>query len=100
MPLRQSYVVWNNKGRRWEDNVLTFHMASQYAINNPNQIVLVIDMCPQANVSMALLSTADIRGSTHLAEIRRQERTVSYLEEATQAGDAGQRKMPPTHLEN
>lgn len=49
------YVIWNNKGGAGK-TTLVFHLSTQYAIEHENKKVLVIDMCPQANVSTALLS--------------------------------------------
>ena len=50
----KSYVVWNNKGGVGKSTI-TFHVASVYAEKNPDRDVVVIDMCPQANVSMMLM---------------------------------------------
>ena len=50
----KSYVVWNNKGGVGKSTI-TFHIASVYAENHPDQDVVVVDMCPQANVSMMLM---------------------------------------------
>jgi len=50
----KSYVIWNNKGGVGKSTI-TFHVASVYAENNPDRDVVVIDMCPQANVSMMLM---------------------------------------------
>ena len=50
----KSYVVWNNKGGVGKSTI-TFHVASVYAEQNPDRDVVVIDMCPQANVSMMLM---------------------------------------------
>lgn len=44
-------------------------MATQYAKSNPNVNVLVIDLCPQANVSMALLSSPEKEGDELLASL-------------------------------
>ena len=57
MPLLKSYVTWNNKGGVGK-TTLTFHMATHYALTRPllalsPETVLVIDLCPRANVSMA-----------------------------------------------
>ena len=57
MPLLKSYVTCNNKGVVGK-TTLTFHMATHYALTRPplalcSETVLVIDLCPQANVSMA-----------------------------------------------
>lgn len=48
------YAVWNNKGGVGK-TFLTFVMASEYALSHPDQTVVVIDMCPQANASEILL---------------------------------------------
>lgn len=63
MPLLNSYVIWNNKGGVGK-TTLTFHMATQYAKSHSEQKVLVIDLCPQANVSMALLGSLPDGGNT------------------------------------
>ena len=34
---------------------LTYHLSTNYAEEHPEERVLVIDMCPQANISSALL---------------------------------------------
>ena len=86
MPLKESYVVWNNKGGVGK-TTLTFHMATRYASRNPNVKVLVIDLCPQANVSMALLSSQDRHGSECLSSLYREGKTVSlYLQKSTEMG--------------
>ena len=48
------YAIWNNKGGVGK-SYLTFQVASEYAWQNPNKRVLVIDLCPQANSSSMLL---------------------------------------------
>ena len=48
------YALWNNKGGVGK-SYLTFQIAAEYARTHPNQNVLVIDMCPQANASSMLL---------------------------------------------
>lgn len=86
MPLKESYVVWNNKGGVGK-TTLTFHMATRYASRNPGVRVLVIDLCPQANVSMALLNSPGQQGSEHLTSLYRQNKTVSfYLQSSTETG--------------
>ena len=50
----KSYVIWNNKGGVGKSTI-TFHIAAVYAEQNPDRDVVVIDMCPQANVSMMLM---------------------------------------------
>ncbi|MDX9963971.1 ParA family protein [Desulfobacter postgatei] len=48
------YAIWNNKGGVGK-SYLTFQIASEYARQNYNKKVLVIDLCPQANSSSMLL---------------------------------------------
>ncbi|MDJ0733503.1 MAG: ParA family protein [Nostocaceae cyanobacterium] len=48
------YAFYNNKGGVGK-TTLCFNAATLYANNNPNTQVLVIDMCPQANISQLLL---------------------------------------------
>ena len=55
----KSYVIWNNKGGVGK-STMTFHIASVYAEMNPDHDVVVIDMCPQANVSMMLMGGGKI----------------------------------------
>ena len=51
-------------------STLTFHCSSQYAKTHPDRRVLVIDMCPQANVSTALLGSSRNPNSSILESIR------------------------------
>lgn len=54
----KSYVLWNNKGGVGK-SFLTFLCATEYAKLHPDEQVVVIDMCPQANVSEILLGGAE-----------------------------------------
>ncbi len=47
------YGLWNNKGGVGK-SYLTFQIAAEYAVQNPDKSVVVIDLCPQANSSMML----------------------------------------------
>lgn len=49
-----TYAVWNNKGGVGK-SYLTFQIACEYARTHPNQRILVIDVCPQANASSMFL---------------------------------------------
>lgn len=78
MPLKDSYVIWNNKGGVGK-TTLTFHLATYYAMRNPDHKVLVIDLCPQANVSMALLGSSDPQGTQqNVTTLFREKKTISY----------------------
>jgi chromosome partitioning protein len=48
------YAIWNNKGGVGK-SYLTFQIAAEFAYQHPDQRVLVIDLCPQANSSSMLL---------------------------------------------
>ena len=48
------YAIWNNKGGVGK-SYLSFQIACEYARTHPDLNVLVIDLCPQANVSSMLL---------------------------------------------
>jgi cellulose biosynthesis protein BcsQ len=48
------YALWNNKGGVGK-SYLTFQIACEYARTHPEQRVLVVDLCPQANSSGMLL---------------------------------------------
>ena len=47
------YALWNNKGGVGK-SFLTFSLACEYAISHPEEDVLVLDLCPQANITEML----------------------------------------------
>ena len=53
------YALWNNKGGVGK-SFLAFSAACEYALANSDEEVLVIDMCPQANLTEMLLGGKDI----------------------------------------
>lgn len=61
------YAIWNNKGGVGK-SYLTFQMAAEYARTHRDQKILVIDLCPQANVSSMLLGGI-IQGEANLDQI-------------------------------
>ena len=61
------YALWNNKGGVGK-SYLTFQIAAEYARTHPNEKVLVIDLCPQANASSMLLGGI-INGENNLDRI-------------------------------
>jgi chromosome partitioning protein len=76
------YAIWNNKGGVGK-SYLTFQIASEYAFQNPQKKVLVVDLCPQANSSCMLLGGME-RGQETLTQIHTQptRTTISgYIEE-------------------
>jgi cellulose biosynthesis protein BcsQ len=76
------YAIWNNKGGVGK-SYLTFQLASEYARQNRNKRVLVVDLCPQANSTSMLLGGMQ-EGEDRLTQIHRTQprRTISgYIED-------------------
>lgn len=76
------YAIWNNKGGVGK-SYLTFQLASEYARQNRNKRVLVVDLCPQANSTSMLLGGMQA-GEDRLTAIHRAQprRTISgYIED-------------------
>ncbi|WNJ80487.1 ParA family protein [Cedecea neteri] len=65
------YSMYNNKGGVGK-TTLGFNIASQYAQDHPDTQVLVIDMCPQANISQYLLGGGH-RGYTNNQTLQAQQ---------------------------
>ncbi len=62
-----SYAVWNNKGGTGKTS-LAFQVICRYAQQHPNEKILAIDMCPQANLSELFLGGLNFGGSKRLLE--------------------------------
>lgn len=65
-------IFWNNKGGTGKTS-LSFQIICEYALENIDKKILVIDVCPQANLSELLLGGLSQGGSNVLLE--RQEET-------------------------
>lgn len=63
----KTYAIWNNKGGTGKTS-LTFQVVCRYAEKNPTSRILVIDMCPQANLSELMLGGLSNSGSKRLLE--------------------------------
>lgn len=48
------FALWNNKGGVGK-SFLTFSLACEYALENPDEDILVLDLCPQANLTEIFL---------------------------------------------
>ena len=59
------YAFWNNKGGTGKTS-LAFQTITMFAGYNPNARILVIDLCPQANLSELLLGGLVGSGSNNL----------------------------------
>ena len=77
------YCFWNNKGGTGKTS-LAFQVACEYARQHPKRRILVIDLCPQANLSELFLGGMVNDGSTKLLTIQKQgsmRRTIAgYFE--------------------
>jgi cellulose biosynthesis protein BcsQ len=62
------YAFWNNKGGTGKTS-LAFQSICRYAEVHPGKKILVIDLCPQANLSELLLGGLEGDGNTHLNEL-------------------------------
>jgi cellulose biosynthesis protein BcsQ len=66
-----TYAFWNNKGGTGKTS-LAFQTVSAYANQYPNKKILVVDVCPQANMSELLLGGLEGKGSDNLLKIQGQ----------------------------
>ena len=69
------YAVWNNKGGVGK-TFLSFTLATELAHRDPDKHVVVIDMCPQANISEILLG-ANSKGAKTINEMIQSNKTIS-----------------------
>lgn len=61
----KKYAFWNNKGGTGKTS-LAFQTICTYANKNSNQKILVLDVCPQANLSELFLGGLHHKGSDNL----------------------------------
>jgi len=66
-----TYALWNNKGGTGKTS-LAFQIVCAYANANPDKKILVVDVCPQANMSELLLGGLEGKGSDNLLKIQGQ----------------------------
>ena len=59
------YAFWNNKGGTGKTS-LAFQAICQYAKTHPTEKILVIDACPQANISELFLGGLTGKGGQQL----------------------------------
>ncbi len=57
------FALWNNKGGVGK-SFLSFALACEYALENPDEEVLLIDLCPQANLTEIILGGQGIASPT------------------------------------
>ncbi|CQR03038.1 Septum formation inhibitor-activating ATPase [Yersinia mollaretii] len=78
--INKKYLVWNNKGGVGK-TFLTYNLAVEYAISHPEEDVVVIDACPQSNVSEIILGGNGV-GEENLNALRDRNTTIAgYIKE-------------------
>ncbi|WP_201800634.1 ParA family protein [Myxococcus xanthus] len=65
--MKSRYALWNNKGGVGK-TFLSFTIATEYARQNPEKTIYVIDMCPQANISEIILG-GNGKGAKNLSKL-------------------------------
>lgn len=71
----KKYLVWNNKGGVGK-TFLTYCLSVEYAIAHPDEDVVVIDACPQSNVSEIILG-GNGTGEKKLNKLRDSNTTIA-----------------------
>ena len=64
----EKYIFWNNKGGTGKTS-LCFQSVASYAEAHSDKHVLVVDLCPQANLSELMLGGLMGQGSSHLSNL-------------------------------
>jgi cellulose biosynthesis protein BcsQ len=59
--LKDVFGIFNNKGGVGK-TTLSFQLQCEFALKHPDDIVVVFDMCPQANLSQLYMTRASMRG--------------------------------------
>ncbi len=67
----KKFGFWNNKGGTGKTS-LAFQVACQFSSDTPGEQVLVVDMCPQANISEMFLGGLVNGGSSNLLDRQNQ----------------------------
>lgn len=60
-----TYAFWNNKGGTGKTS-LAFQVITRYAETHPDEKILALDLCPQANLSELMLGGMNANGSEKL----------------------------------
>ena len=63
--MKLKYAFWNNKGGTGKTS-LAFQSITRYAEKHPENKILAIDLCPQANLSELMLGGLNFNGSEKL----------------------------------
>lgn len=80
MSQNSKYLIWNNKGGVGK-TFLTYVLAVEYAIQHPDEDIVVVDACPQSNVSEMILG-GNGKGEEQLGKYRENNVTIAgYIKE-------------------
>lgn len=71
----KKYLVWNNKGGVGK-TFLSYSLSVEYALAHPGEDVVVIDACPQSNISEMLLGGNGL-GQENLNKYRETNKTIA-----------------------
>src|SRR5882672_8173296 len=78
------YAIWNNKGGVGK-TFLSFMLGTEYAKRNPDKAIILVDMCPQANLSEIVLG-GNSEGAKKLEGLIRDSKTIGgYFVERIQS---------------
>lgn len=78
--INSKYLIWNNKGGVGK-TFLTYMLSVEYAFKNKEVDVIVLDVCPQSNVSEMILG-GNGRGEENLSKFREKNKTIAgYIKE-------------------
>ncbi|WP_417913249.1 ParA family protein [Candidatus Electronema sp. TJ] len=69
------YLIWNNKGGVGK-TFLTYMLAVEYALIHPEEDVVIVDACPQSNVSEMILG-GNGAGEQNLSKFRENNLTIA-----------------------
>lgn len=93
----RTYTFWNNKGGTGKTS-LCFQCVLEYSLIHQDQRILVVDLCPQANLSELLLGGMENNGAMHLDALYQSQPRKSiggYFEERMQTPFAYATKVNP-----
>lgn len=100
MATKNIFGIWNNKGGVGKSTI-TYHLSTRYAELHPEEMVLVVDMCPQANVSMMLLG-GGANGETNVINrcvtMPTPQTIVGYLTDVITNGSGANLPAPNNYL--
>lgn len=73
--INPKYLIWNNKGGVGK-TFLTYMLSVEYALKHPEVDVVVLDVCPQSNVSEMILG-GNGKGEDNLSLFREKNKTIA-----------------------